>query len=103
VGPFAAIPSEVAALTAYIQQNSAVGRPIACTCRMGMENDPMAVTNNKLQVRGVQHLRIVDASVFPTICGGNPCVPVYMVAEKAADINKRSSSCRKKGHWSTNL
>jgi choline dehydrogenase len=55
----------------------------SCTCKMG--TDDMAVTDAQLRVRGVEHLRVVDASVMPLITNGNIYAPVMMIAEKAAD------------------
>jgi choline dehydrogenase len=52
---------------------------------MGSENDPMAVVNNKGQVNGIDKLRVVDSSIFPTITNGNLNGPTIMVAEKMAD------------------
>ena len=54
------------------------------TCKMG--RDKMAVVDDKLRVRGVKNLRIVDGSVMPTIIGGNTNAPIVMIAEKAADM-----------------
>ncbi|XP_014371776.2 glucose dehydrogenase [FAD, quinone] [Papilio machaon] len=54
------------------------------TCAMG------SVTDSRLRVRGVQRLRVVDASVMPTTVGGNTNAPVMMIAERAADIIKRA-------------
>jgi choline dehydrogenase len=51
---------------------------------MGQDDDPMAVVNSRLQVRGVRGLRIVDAGVMPTITSGNTNSPTLMIAEKAA-------------------
>jgi len=57
----------------------------SCTCKMGSENDPMAVVNNKGQVNGIDKLRVVDSSIFPTITNGNLNGPTIMAAEKMAD------------------
>ena len=57
----------------------------SCTCRMGADDDPMAVTNNAGRVRGVDGLRVVDASIFPVVPCANTNFPVLMTAEKMAD------------------
>jgi choline dehydrogenase len=55
------------------------------TCKMGRDDDPMAVLNAQLRLRGVAGLRVVDASVMPTIPSGNTASPVLMIAERAAE------------------
>lgn len=57
----------------------------SCTCKMGEEHDPMAVTDANLKVLGFDNLYIADASVLPTITSGNTHAPVVMIAETLAE------------------
>jgi choline dehydrogenase len=54
------------------------------TCKMGRREDPLAVVDSRLRVRGVSGLRVADASVMPTITSGNTASPTLMIAEKLA-------------------
>ena len=54
------------------------------TCKMG--NDEMAVVDDNLRVHGIEGLRVIDASIMPTITSGNTNAPIYMIAEKGADM-----------------
>ncbi|VEN57080.1 unnamed protein product [Callosobruchus maculatus] len=58
------------------------------TAKMGPDDDPMAVVDSRLNVKGVKNLRVVDCSVMPYITTGNTNAPVIMIAEKASDMIK---------------
>ncbi|KAI2626937.1 choline dehydrogenase [Hypomontagnella submonticulosa] len=66
-------------------RDEAWGHHASCTNPIGADNDPMAVLDGQFRVRGVDGLRVVDASSFPKIPGMFPAVAIYMMAEKAAD------------------
>ena len=72
-------------LREFIEAN-AWGHHASCTNAMGKPSDPKAVVDSNFRVIGVQNLRIVDASVFPRIPGFFIVTPIYMIAEKAADV-----------------
>ncbi len=70
----------------WVKENVESAYHPSCTCKMGDDSDPMAVLNEACQVRGIENLRVVDSSIFPTITNGNLNAPTIMVAEKAADM-----------------
>jgi choline dehydrogenase len=67
-------------------KNIAWGHHACGTCKIGNDNDDLAVVDSRFRVRGVKGLRVVDASVFPRIPGFFIVANVYMIAEKAADV-----------------
>ncbi|KAI1259073.1 GMC oxidoreductase [Xylariaceae sp. FL1019] len=89
VGPFADVtPASSANTSREIKaaiKAEAFGHHAASTCRIGGDDDPMACLDSRFRVRGVDCLRVVDASVFPRAVGTFPTLPIYMVSEKACD------------------
>lgn len=63
---------------------------VSCTAKMGPTSDPMAVVDPQLQVYGIEGLRVIDASIMPTITNGNINAPTIMIAEKGADMIKKT-------------
>ncbi len=85
INPGADVKSR-AAIDAYMRRTAwTVHHPLG-TCKMGVDADPMAVVDNELRVRGIEGLRVVDASVIPDMPGGNINAPIIMIAERAADL-----------------
>jgi len=72
-------------LEAFVRKASVGVWHASCTCRMGSDDDPMAVTSPAGRVRGVDGLRVVDASIFPQVPCANTNFPVLMTAEKMSD------------------
>jgi choline dehydrogenase len=68
----------------YIRATGAITHHPVGTCRMGL--DDLAVVDPELRVRGIERLRVIDASVMPNVPGGNTNAPTIMVAEKGADL-----------------
>jgi choline dehydrogenase len=70
----------------YARSQGLSGYHICGTCRMGPATDGNAVVDDQLRVHGLQRVRVVDASVMPTITSGNTNAATMMIAEKAADL-----------------
>ena len=88
IGPGEGVTTE-GDLKDYVRKTAVTAHHPCGTCRMGV--DEGAVVDGELRVRGVEALRVVDASVFPDLVGGNINAPVIMIAEKAADLILRQS------------
>jgi choline dehydrogenase len=73
-------------LMAYARQYGVPGYHFCGTCHMGPDGDRLAVVDNQLRVRGLERLRVVDASVMPTMPSANTNASTLMLAEKAADM-----------------
>ncbi|MGF1610671.1 MAG: choline dehydrogenase [Kiloniellales bacterium] len=85
IQPGEAITSDEA-IDAWVRENAESAYHPSCTCRIGGDGDPMAVLDPDCRVRGIEALRVVDSSVFPTVTNGNLNAPTIMVGEKAADL-----------------
>ncbi len=84
---FSKVQSDAEIRQAIRERADTIYHPVG-TCRMG--SDDRAVVDPQLRVRGIERLRVVDASVMPTLISGNTNAPVIMIAEKAADLLKGS-------------
>ena len=73
------------AMEAFVRKAAVGVWHASCTCRMGADDDPMAVTDPAGRVRGVEGLRVCDASIFPVVPCANTNFPTLMTAEKVAD------------------
>jgi 5-(hydroxymethyl)furfural/furfural oxidase len=84
--PIEVLMQDDMALEAFIRRAAVGVWHASCSCRMGSDDDPLAVTGPDGRVHGVGGLRVVDASVFPAIPSGNTCLPTIMVAERMSDL-----------------
>lgn len=85
IAPGADVTSDKA-LVAYIRDTGSTFWHSVGTCKMG--TDPMAIVDPELRIHGVEGLRVVDASIMPTITTGSPNARIIMIGEKAADLIK---------------
>jgi 5-(hydroxymethyl)furfural/furfural oxidase len=82
---FDQVMSDDEALEAFVRKAAIGVWHASCSCRMGRPDDPMAVVDTEGRVRGVQGLRVVDASIFPVVPCANTNFPTLMTAEKIAE------------------
>lgn len=73
------------ALRQWALERASPPHHVSCTCRMGRSGDPTAVVDADCRVLGIDNLRVVDASIMPTLVRANTHIPVLMIAEKMAD------------------
>ncbi len=83
IDPGTELQSEEQKRKGIVKSSDTVYHPVG-TCKMG--NDEMAVVDHELKVRGIEGLRIADASIMPTLIGGNTNAPCMMIGEKCADM-----------------
>ncbi|SFZ80710.1 5-(hydroxymethyl)furfural/furfural oxidase [Devosia enhydra] len=93
--PLEVLLSNEAELEAFVRRAAVGVWHASCSCRMGADTDPMAVVGSDTRVRGVDGLRVVDASIFPTIPRSNTSIPVIMVAERVADLILAEDAARR--------
>ena len=82
---FGQVMSDDEALEAFVRKAAIGVWHASCSCRMGRPDDPMAVVDTQGRVKGVQGLRVVDASIFPVVPCANTNFPTLMAAEKIAE------------------
>ena len=73
------------ALDAWIRQTVGTSRHVSGTCRIGPDDDPMAVTDQQCRVRGVQGLWVADSSIMPQVTRANTNATAIMIGERVAD------------------
>jgi len=85
IQPGAEVESDEA-IDAWVRANVESAYHPSCSVKLGADDDPTAVLDAECRVRGVEGLRVVDSSIFPSITNGNLNAPTMMVAERAADL-----------------
>ena len=85
LGPGPGVSDRDAVIDAWVRRHAESAYHPSCTCSMGSDGDPMAVTDGEGRVHGVESLRVVDASIMPRIVNGNLNAPTIMIAEKISD------------------
>ena len=81
-------------IEAYIRANVGTTYHSVGTCKMGPAGDEMAVVDGELLVHGIDGLRVADASIMPSIIGGNTAAPAMMIGERAAAFIRSYPSSR---------
>ena len=79
------------AVDRWVRENVETAYHPSCSCKMGASDDDMAVVDSECRVRGVNGLRVVDSSIFPSIPNGNLNAPTIMVAERGAALIRGES------------
>jgi 5-(hydroxymethyl)furfural/furfural oxidase len=83
---FEQVMNDDEALEAFVRKATIGVWHASCTCRMGKPDDPMSVVDAQGRVKGLEGLRVVDASIFPVVPCANTNFPTLMSAEKIADV-----------------
>ena len=80
-----------AALDHWLRANVSTAQHISCTCKMGPDSDPMAVVDQQGRVKGVQNLRVVDASIMPDCIRANTNVTTMMIGERVSELMRQGN------------